>query len=362
MQPLVPPVAARAASALALACATFCATAQDAAADNARVAAMQQELAELKAQTELLAAQFPVIEGGKAGTVTQGSGAMYPLGAWAQVWKRLGAAAQEVCTAVAPHLEGVTPTLVAPAELPAALRYHVVAAQLAQLEAQFDALLAPPVTPGAAVLPAVAAVVPSLVSITKLFRTDRTLHDETVTLSNDVLNDLVQACLAGQGRAVHHAGPAATMALVQGRSALLARLSSLTARSGMLSAKADDASRPEEAAQAKALLERYTTFHAELLAVPPGAAEPPLADVLRGEVVAAPPAPPHPPALLVVHIVKQGGSSMVTSNLWREDRLYVGGGAIVGWRLIVGGALKHAGLVAKVGPGFERVPLDTRPH
>ena len=62
--------------------------------------------------------------------------------------------------------------------------------------------------------------------------------------------------------------------------------------------------------------------------------------------------------ILLVRIVQQGGNSMVTSNAWREDRLYVGGGAVVAYKLIDKGKLLASGTVRKVDPQFKQVLLS----
>jgi hypothetical protein len=117
---------------------------------------------------------------------------------------------------------------------------------------------------------------------------------------------------------------------------------------------ASDTAAPDKAKAATALLTRIDTFVSDLLAAE-GTTEAPLVSILRGEVLADAFKGNRP--VLSLKLVKQGGISMTTSSIWREDRLYVGGGVIVSYRFSENDRLVRAEVIPKVDPNLTRINL-----
>ena len=335
-----------------------------------KTAELTQQTELLKAEVALLQAKWPQFAGGKEGKLGKGTGGVYALGAWDQVYERLGDAVDEICAALMSAKTNTPPVLLSAADLDAGLRYRIAAREQQAILAAIAQLTAPvaaadPAKGGvgamATPLATVAAVLPSLMSLTKLFRTDVALHDETVAIAERTLTDLVHR-RARDAHALSLGYPAVaglyalsgaqTTAFGQGVEDIINQRSAVQ---GVI----DDKSNATKGAQATALLARMDKFVAELYTVPATAgARAPIAEVLLGEAVGA--AVKGSGAMLLVAIVQQGGNSMITSNAWREDRLYVGGGVVVDYKLIDQGQLLASGTIRKVDPQFRRVMLEQR--
>ena len=330
---------------------------------------LAQQTALLEAQTKLYQAKFPVIAGGKEGTLTKGEGGLYPLGAWEQVYLRLGQGAEDICAQLtASKAPGKTTkfALVTDADLEQASRFRLVRQEQDAILKEFERVkaIAPPPKPvqglaAPAFVQAIPAVVGSLVSIAKLFRTDIELHDETVTIATATLQELVYGCLR-KVDAFDVQYPAITgLYAVSGgaQTQFLKDIDTIVKeRATLPPAIDDDKANPKKAEAAKALLTRVDKFIGDLYATPTGGARAPITDALLGEaVVAAVQAPVH---LLIVAIVQQGGNSMITKSFWRSDRLFVGGGVIVSYKLIGQGQLLSSATIRKVDPEFRRIPLQ----
>lgn len=327
-----------------------------------KTAELTQETALLNARTALLQAQWPQLAGGKEGKLSKDSGGVYELGAWNQVFERLGDAAGDICTAVRNTPQAARPiVLLTAADSDMGLRFRVADKELAAILAAIDSLVPRPEPGGVAAmgapLAAVGAVLPSIISLTKLFRTDRALHDETVSIGDHTLAELVGECARKPPvLQVDYPAIAGLYALSGAQLTPFGeRVQRIAAARAALQAVIDDKTNAAKSAAASALLTRGDKFVADLYTLPTAGGRAPIAEVLLGEAVDS--AVRRASAVLLVGIVKQGGNSMVTSSVWREDRLYVGGGAVVTYKLIDQGQLAAAGTIRKVDPQFQLVPL-----
>lgn len=327
-----------------------------------KTAELTQETALLNARTALLQAQWPQLAGGKEGKLTKDAGGVYELGAWNQVFERLGEAAGDICAAVRNTPQAAKPmVLLTATDSDTALRFRVADKELAAILAAIDRLVPPPQPGGAgamaAPLAALAAVLPSIISVTKLFRTDRALHDETVSIGDHTLAELVSDCARKPpALQVDYPAIAGLYALSGAKPTPFGMgVERIVAARAPLQAVVDDKANAAKSAAASALLARGDKFVADLYTVPAAGGRAPIAEVLLGEAVDG--AVKGASAVLLVGIVKQGGNSMVTSSVWREDRLYVGGGAVVSFKLIDQGQLAAAGTIRKVDSQFQLVLL-----
>jgi hypothetical protein len=344
---------------------------------NPAVDALTQSTARIEAEIEnntkalqLLQQQFPVITGGKQGDIRFGDGkGAYAIGAWESVYQRMVEAASDVCARLdglyrdAALQNGVVLASEDDLQLPAA--YILVTSERQRLQGELDAILrieqpppSPSVGPSGAAFPiaAAGALINSAVSVSKLFRTDRTLYPEAVTVSLSALKDEVAMCLADRRIGVVYPALATRHTLLgSGDSPFLDSLRKLAGdrqRVELRLAQLPAASKPTAAAT---LLAQVDKFIADLVATP-SQGEAPLASVIRGESIQKGLEQNRP--LLVVSVPQQGGLSMVTSSIWRSDRLYVGGGMIVAYSLSTRGRIIASGTVSKVDPRMKRVVLD----
>lgn len=331
-----------------------------------KTAELEQQTALLNAQTALLKAKWPVFEGGHEGKLSKGTSGMYSLGAWSQVYDRFSDAADDVCKAVKAAPSQQAPVLLVEADLDAAMRYRVVAKEQKVILDEINRLAstAVPVAQSSSVEPSVAplvaagAILPSLISLTKLFRTDVALTDEPTTITDRTLADLLyERARETHGLALVYPQLASLLALSGAQTTSFSLdVDRIIEKRGAVQRVIDDSTNTAKSAQATALLARMDKYVADLYATPSGGGRAPIAEALHGEAVDG--AVKNSQPILLVRIVQQGGNSMVTSNAWREDRLYVGGGAVVAYKLIDKGKLLASGTVRKVDPQFKQVLLS----
>lgn len=311
-----------------------------------------------EAQQNLLKAQFPEVQGGKTGALSIGTGSAYAIGAWAKVYERIDAAARTVCVSLGDLLTGKEPIITSDDEIRQTFRYTIGAQELALLLKEASAVTARPPTTikpeGLPPIASIATVLTSVASLTKLFRTDRTIRDEAVSVEDSALKDAVARCLSERKIAFILPDVRMLPALLAGKSQFLTDLHSLVDKRTSLDAMASDTAAPDKAKAATALLTRIDTFVSDLLAAE-GTTEAPLVSILRGEVLADAFKGTRP--VLSLKLVKQGGISMTTSSIWREDRLYVGGGVIVSYRFSENDRLVRAEVIPKVDPNLTRINL-----
>lgn len=330
---------------------------------QARTAQLEAEIQKNEKEIALLAQKLPKIEGGKDGQITFQSGkGAYSIGVWGQVFEQVNTAAHQICEILndkhKPTIQsGIV--LVSDAGLADLHAYPIATAQLRRLERDVAALQAhlgpPKIGAAPATAPALGllgAALTSGVSIAKLFRTDKALYPDDTTISAEALMDEVTKCLPG----VNVANPAWEARLVttkENGSKFVDRVTALVSSRNDADLKVSQlaaASRPAEAAP---LFAQVDKFVADLFT---SDSEPPLMAIVRGELLTEKLRAGQ--ALLALSIAQQGGFSMISSAWWRADRLYVGGGAIVSYKLSGNeNKVVASGVVSRVDPGLKQIPL-----
>lgn len=345
----------------------------------------------LGAQLELLEKKLPALPEGKPGSVTFDSGAGDSLHATAQAYEALALAAQEVCSTVVAvsGKEAKRVALVSPDDLRLAAQYRIVAGEITALQREYNRELSKVVT---AALPvaAIGPILSTLVDVSKLFRTDRKLSFADVTGDEVALADQIAACLQTKlpGK-VSYARVEMGNALGFGSGKLHADLSTLAENDEELAAKirqleddlakpedpkkgaaaapkagGDSARKKEQLAQWKALSERYKALLKSLEGTDATVKSGVLLSVLQGEAIdrmvrCEPTAQTKVVCaegdknreviarLLSTRVVKAGGTTMVTSSVWSEDKVYSSGGVVVTYRLTDGATVQAAGSIQK---------------
>jgi hypothetical protein len=287
-----------------------------------RLAAEKEVLAaqteKLKAEIALLQARIPVLPVGKDGTISIGSGSAYAIGAVRKVYESLDRAALTVCTEVK-KFDTAAPgriVLLGSESGLDSVRFTLVDKELGLIEDELDRLLPAPLAPAAVGVAAIGPILSAVVSVTKLFRTDKTLRAETVAVDSGYLEDRVFQCLKTgglKGALLYPSVTAEQILLAPENSKFVGRLSRLTSRRGGIS---------------NAIAAKHANAKADSVNVS-------------------------------VEIAQQGGMSMVTSSIWRSDRLFVGGGVIATYRVTRGRELLSSGVAAEVEPRLQQVNLDT---
>ena len=335
---------------------------------EAEKATIEAEVDRNKARLELLQQQFPVITGGNSGSIKfEASKGAYAIGAWEMVFQRMAEGASELCKSLndtfkSANLKEVILVSEDDLQLPAA--YIIVSGEQKRLQLELDAILVikvdkPSVEPPPVVasIPAIGAIFNSAVSIAKLFRTDITLHPEATTVNVTSVKDEIAKCLSTRQIIVNYPALFARHALLSSSgSEFLVQLQKLSADRRSAESKVlqmPSASRP---ANALPLFAQVDKFMGDLVGASAVSAEVPLLSVVRGEAIQLGLA--NNTSMLMVGIPQQGGLSMITSNVWRSDRLFVGGGMIISYRLSNKGSILASGTIAKVDPKMKRVTLD----
>jgi hypothetical protein len=342
---------------------------------------LKKSTARLEAQIEnntksldLLKQQVPTLEGGKEGEASKGA---YAIGAWEKVFERMTDAANVLCTKldVAGKGENIKDGVIVVSEediqLPAV--YTLVSAEQKRLRKELNNLLqklpqastGPAVGPSGAAAPPVAAlgvIASSAISIAKLFRTDRTLYAEATTISTTALKDEIVKCLSTRKAldpnfSVDYPALSSQHTLLSSSdSHFLTEIQTLATDRQSADLALMQMAKAARPAGATDLFGQIDKFLTDLMSTSATQSEPPLVSTVRGEAV-------HRgltanKSLLLLGIPQQGGLSMVTSSVWRSDRLYVGGGIILAYRLSKGGLLLDSGIIPKVDPEMMQVPLE----
>lgn len=331
----------------------------------------------VKAQSDLVTAQKGLIDAmfpafasnfGKSGEVKIDTGEGDKFHATAKAADALRSAASEVCKAVAlrvPSETAQTDTAAGDGKAPrkktialftdddrrALAAYRVANGDGLFLKAQLEAVVAKKsggsvvteaVPPGLAIFGA-GMLLSEIADFTKLFRTDRTLFFSAPDLPEQLLVDLIAAC---PDLAVSFPAAGVDAAFASGDSEFMKLVDALRALRQKIAANSDN----------KDLIDHYEQFMTKLLALD-DAKFPVLFSVLRGEA-AMRSATTAEKRILTVRLVTKGGTTMKTSNIWREDRFYASGGVIVSYRYTVSDTLVAADVIA-LDSGFSRLSLDT---
>jgi len=339
------------------------------ALNKAETDLLKSETDQIKEEVNNLKEKFPQLTGGKDGAIRfeQGKGA-YSIGAWEKVYRRIDEGSREICAAVASNVKGKEVLIATNEDLAASHVFAIASAelvrqrnQLQQLQRSVDgaSVHGSDIGPAGAAAPPLAALsvgLSSAISIAKLFRTDRTLYAETVQVGDTFVKEQVLKCLRPAAARIKDPALVARYVLLTGsNSGFLSSLNQMTNEKRR--AEFDISKKPAaKTPEATAVLAQADKFFQELLATPAGASEPPLARILRIEAVSQ--SIRNDGLLLVVGIAQQGGISMITSSAWHTDRLYVGGGAIVGYQLTRAEELVDSGIVPKVDPSLMHVNLE----
>lgn len=335
---------------------------------EAEKATIAGEVERNKARLDLFQQQFPVITGGNSGAIKfDTSKGAYAIGAWEMVFQRMAEGASELCQSLDGTFKGANlkeVVLVSEDDLQLPAAYILVSGEQKRLQFELDALLGtevvkPSIGPAPAVAPiaAVGAILNSAVSIAKFFRTDITLYPEATTVNVASVKDEVAKCLSARQIAVNYPALSSRHALLSSSgSEFLLQLQKLSVDRQRAESKVLQMSPASRPASASPLFAQVDKFIGDLLGASAAPAEAPLLSVVRGEAIQLGLANNVP--MLMVGIPQQGGLSMITSSVWRSDRLFVGGGMIISYRLSNKGTILASGSIAKVDPKMKRVTLD----
>jgi hypothetical protein len=322
----------------------------------------------LNAQKELIDAKFPRIQGGLPGEIKQGTGSLYNLGAVAEATQRLVSAAEGICAKVKSKEKPTKVVVAGIEESHALLQYSLAAIELGTLDDDTKALVGDvPTLRSTLPVYAAGAAITMLTDFAKLFRTDRTIYNETVVLNKEILVDKVSLCMGIDPTPWTVEYPRSKLdATVRqlDQDPFWKRVSEVQHRRGDLArliAQGAEANATREAkdkaAKAQELTDRLAAFMKAVLGVDTVTSQSALGIILLGELVRS--ALVKPARLLVVHLPHQGGFSMVTKSIWREDRLYVSGGVIATYRVTdSAGNLIASDYVREVDPKLHRVKLS----
>lgn len=365
------------ATASVIACAL---TAQSVCAEE-QVNPNQPEIDALKAETALLnakadlakaqAAAFPALpEGtGKNGTLTVETADRDKF----HVTARAAESFRDAAKKLAEILKGSDQmALLTDADRNAMVTYKAESAKLASLTTRMQSLLGPKSPkPEALGLIGVAGLLTQVAQFTKLVRTDKNLAFTDVSLPDELLLDLLVVELPGTllypaaALDAVYAGSlgsayANSVREVSTRRAEAAAIAKLEIPEPKDAKDAKGAKAKEEALKRKeeavALLAEIDALATALVAIDANTKLPALMFILRGELaegyvqVAQ-------ARVLTVRVEAKGGSSLKTSSIWRSDRLYAAGGAVVSFRVTKQAEIVKAGIVTSETQ-FVRIPLD----
>ena len=346
------------------------------AADAPELDKLKAEVEYKKQQIELLKLSYPVIEGGKTGTIKFDAGkSAYPIGAWERVYTQMREAANELCQRVGPKMVGKDVTLVSEDELNAAYIYPVLKTEVGRLNGELNSLESwldgqlnllensnKSNTLGfdakVVSLTGVAAVVSSAISITNLLRSDLTLYQESTNIGVTALKDATFQCLTEKAnKAVYPENASRYRLMTESKDGeFIKDVDRLKLERFRLATKIAKLPQKSVPKNAEAVFAQVDKFLADLYSVNTARNELVLLTALRGEIISS-----HwgkdKSQLLEISIPQQGGISMISSSTWRSDRLYVGGGLIVRYRLSDAEKLVDAGTIEKIDPAFKHVPL-----
>jgi hypothetical protein len=187
---------------------------------DAEVKRMKDDIEVIKAQQDLLAARYPTIAGGKEGTVTVQSQALYPFAAQVETYRALQQTADKICG----NLKGKYAANVTVVPLDYSLASSITAytmglSDLKAIKSVLQSIHAKPrcTSPGGAgaaatpgqgstgsnkgeelgtlPLATAASALTSVVDFAKLFRVDRTIHIESPQMGDADLAVAVATCL-----------------------------------------------------------------------------------------------------------------------------------------------------------------------
>lgn len=310
----------------------------------------------LKAELELLKTKIPSFPAGKDGTIAIGTNSAYAIGAVGQIYERLNEAADHICKtiqAILPKDDDSKVVLLGSDDPLAASQYLIVEKELEFIEKDVEIESAKPAEPAVKDTSALGPILTGVLSITKMFRADVTLHNETSAIDSRYLRERAVQCLSGG------AGEKISYPALEGEYKLFDPKSSsfITRLSSVVTAIQTDAVKPKaDNEKRKALVARIDRLVTGILTPPAGEKHPPLVTILRGEAIKN--RVSNESFQLTVEIAQQGGLSTVSSSIWRSDRLFVGGGAIVIYRLTRAGKLYAMDSIRLVDPQLRQIRFN----
>lgn len=334
----------------------------------------------LNSQKSLVDAKYPDFTGGKTGSMTFGS-SVDAFHANRYAYSALETVATKICKLDV--LKGKRVLLLSSDDLASIAADRLLMDQLSSLNKAYDTALKP--TPPEVELPptkgpylavpglyTAAIALSSIADFTKLFRTDQTVSQEAVTLSDsDLANALIGTCVAAPAARAKPtseatASPAAEpvqppfflasylsipallnenssklwkgyMAANNNRAnALALQLANDVELSGMDKTKLTTryVTLQASSAQIKALLATHAQLDTIFTGVNDTTKEPNLLRLLRGEALLDHFTKNKDTLLLTANIVLKGGFSVVSKSIWREDKFYSRGGLAVSYRVM----------------------------
>ena len=331
---------------------------------EAQKAAIDSQALLATSQKTLLDNTYPLITGGKTGSVTFDSANIGPLAQPGAI-EALKIVAGEICAIVRSKTEKPI-VVVADADLKLIAQARWATLQLQGLFDRYTAANpsppagAPPPTKGGSPFSAlsgglglygVGAALKEIASFTQLFRTDTTIYAATVKVDQETLTDAVAECLLLPTANSNAAAPGGTAPVTAAaaaspparevylpKSLLLASLNAPTtsdiqeklrlltelrsrsdAELGALAGKADDASK-RRIALLTALNTSMDALVATLFAVSEKAPEPMFVGALAGESMLSKLGAGVP--MLQTTLSNAGASGIKRTSIWRSDRLY----------------------------------------
>lgn len=342
----------------------------------------------LNSQKSLVDAKYPDFTGGKTGSMTFGSsvGAFH---ANRYAYSALETVAKKICDS--PALKDKNVLVLSSDDLASIAADRLLKNQIDSLRKAYDAALqsTPPTVertpsmgqdrfsafdPG---LYTAAVALSSIADFTKLFRTDQTVSQEAVTLSDSDLATALSGCAP---RKFLFASSLAIPALLGEKQSLLwlsylnandlraqalaLQLKNDVAFSGMDKTKLATQKEREDyvtlrasSAQIKALLATHAQLDTIFTGVNDTTNEPNLLRLLRGEALLD-----HftnkDTLLLTANIVLKGGFSVVSKSIWREDKFYSRGGVAVSYRVMD----KYGTVIAANVVSAESEPAEVKFH
>lgn len=355
----------------------------DAAADQLKAlqdhkALLDAQQGVIASQTSILTAQkaqidamYPAFSGGKNGDITSGS-SLDTFHANLNAYNALTALAGRFCTW--PEVETYPALVLSSDDLAAIATAKILKDQLDGLLADYkDALqtVAPKGERIALIAGAYAAAtaLTAVADLTRLFRTDQQVSQETVALSDADFANALSACAP---RTFLLASSLATAALLtaptpgslwgkyEDAAQLRARAQAVQAEDEAELATIDkskltnrDDRKTFIALQAsadrlKAILAAHANLDLVFLGSNDTTKEPNVLRLLRGEALLNKITTTPKIQILTANVILKGGFSIISKSIWRADRFYSRGGLVVSYRLMTpDGSVVKAGIVSQ---------------
>ncbi len=325
----------------------------------------------ITAQKDLIASKFPVLPAGKEGRVEFKNEGVEGFSARVHAYEQLATAVEDLVKVLDGIKDRRSLLVVSADDVKAAGQYRIALLELQQIEDAYAKATEStmPRKQGVAATPIYVAVaaLSTILDLTKLFRSDRTIYAETTTIQPGELFDLLVLQLRKSGdqkRDVQYPAELLDTTIISGNSDFIESVKKLNeARTKVedqiapIERKEEKDRTPDEKSKLAALRSltgRHDKLASALSTIGANGA-PNLFVVLLGELVAKAMSDASSP-LLTAAIVQQGGMTVIDQRVG-ADKILSNGGVIVSYRLTADSKLVAAGSIAKRSK-LKQIPLE----